>query len=293
MSRSKQKGQHHAARSDCSDDEHPPTTPAGDNDSPLLLGTLGGVSGASDPGNAVNAAFPWKLHEMLDGVEARRAEHVVSWLPDGISFKVHDLDKFVLHVLPRYFRQTKYKSFQRQLNMWGFERILDGPGAGGYGHPHLLRGDRAMCRKMKRTRIKGSPDARLKPIRCANSRSFSQIMAAMRQEGEEGEGGEADSRSPPDLAPLNAFDLMGQNTFMDKDAETSIHRWNSSLRGPSQPYNHHQRNDPFNALAPSPSMQMMMSVENSMLYRLQQEQHQGMYQHNMSRDIGMGMEDHP
>ena len=82
---------------------------------------------------------------MLDTVERNGDDHVVSWLSDekvrrvfggeGISciafwayhlttlllfalafqsFKVHDIDEFIASILPQFFQQTKYKSFQRQ-----------------------------------------------------------------------------------------------------------------------------------------------------------------------------------
>ena len=74
--------------------------------------------------------FPWKLHDMLDAADEKGFTSVVSWLPDGRSFKVHDKETFVSLIMRRYFEQTKYKSFQRQLNMWGFERHLSGPHKG-------------------------------------------------------------------------------------------------------------------------------------------------------------------
>jgi hypothetical protein len=92
--------------------------------------------------------FPWKLHEMLDSTEY---EKIVSWLPDGTSFKVHTASTFVKDVLPKFFLQTKYKSFQRQLNIWGFERIATGPFKGGYNRSDLfVRGNAPLVNSMKR-----------------------------------------------------------------------------------------------------------------------------------------------
>jgi hypothetical protein len=40
----------------------------------------------------------------------------------------------------RWFRQTRYTSFQRQLNLYRFTRITSGPDKNGYHHPFFLRG---------------------------------------------------------------------------------------------------------------------------------------------------------
>jgi hypothetical protein len=97
--------------------------------------------------------FPWKLHAMLETAESDGFTSVVSWLPDNRSFKVHDTQTFVSLISSRYFEQTKYKSFQRQLNLWGFERHISGPSKkGGYTHPCLVRGKPSLCSRMKRTK---------------------------------------------------------------------------------------------------------------------------------------------
>lgn len=103
----------------------------------------------------VTKQFPWKLHEMLDVVEENGDSSIVSWLPDGIAFKVHKPDSFVEKIMKRFFNQTKYKSFQRQLNLWGFERnskeCLE---KGAYYHPLFRRGRRDLCQEMGRQKIK-------------------------------------------------------------------------------------------------------------------------------------------
>ena len=63
-----------------------------------------------------SGSFPVKLHRLLNTAHEEGLEWIVSWLPNGNGFKVHKPQEFVESVLPRFFtKQTKYKSFQRQL----------------------------------------------------------------------------------------------------------------------------------------------------------------------------------
>ena len=74
--------------------------------------------------------FPWLLHQLLADVVRDGREDIVSWRPGGTAFKVHKRDEFTDLVLPNYFRQTKFKSFVRQLNLWGFAFLDQGPDRG-------------------------------------------------------------------------------------------------------------------------------------------------------------------
>ena len=59
--------------------------------------------------------FPLKLHEMLEDAEKEHSEHIVAWQKDGRSFSVFKSQEFVKEIMPRYFRQTRFRSFQRQV----------------------------------------------------------------------------------------------------------------------------------------------------------------------------------
>ena len=63
-----------------------------------------------------------------------------------------------LHAVPKYFRQTKLKSFQRQLNLWGFERVRKGVEKDAICHNYFVRGAPDLCNFMKRVKIKGTKD---------------------------------------------------------------------------------------------------------------------------------------
>jgi hypothetical protein len=92
--------------------------------------------------------FVWKLYEMLEDMEQSGNEDIVSWVADGKAFKVHKLKQFTEEIIPAYFKQSKYKSFQRQLYFYAFTRITSGPDAGAYGHPKFVRGIKTLCLSM-------------------------------------------------------------------------------------------------------------------------------------------------
>lgn len=104
----------------------------------------------------VRCPFPLKLHEMLDEIEKDGYASVISWQPHGRSFVVHKPKEFVRHVMPVYFNQSKFSSFQRQLNLYGFNRITQGLDKGGYYHELFLRGKRPLTRRIQRTKVKGT-----------------------------------------------------------------------------------------------------------------------------------------
>eukprot|EP00980_Cylindrotheca_fusiformis_P028162 scaffold22583_cov106-Cylindrotheca_fusiformis.AAC.33 len=93
--------------------------------------------------------FPCKVYEMLEAAEQQGHEDIVSWNKDGTGFTVHNKELFTKQIIPMYFNQTKYKSFQRQLSLYGFQRITGGENKGLRYHEKLRRGERDLCRSMK------------------------------------------------------------------------------------------------------------------------------------------------
>ena len=67
--------------------------------------------------------FPIKLYAMLELADnIPEFAKAVTWLPHGRAFRVLDQDTFMNDVVPVFFNQTKIRSFNRQLYMWGFHR---------------------------------------------------------------------------------------------------------------------------------------------------------------------------
>ena len=63
---------------------------------------------------------------------------------------MHKSEEFTTEILPRYFNQSKFTSFQRQLNLYRFSRITTGKDRGGYYHELFLRDRAFLCRPMVR-----------------------------------------------------------------------------------------------------------------------------------------------
>jgi hypothetical protein len=115
------------------------------------------IAGLRKDDNLASSKLPFllKLHEMLGDVEKTGNQHIVSWLPDGRAFKVYRPKYFVQKIIPYYFNQSKYKSFQRQLHLYEFTRTRRGPEAGAYSHPNFVRGVTSLCSSMNPVKIKG------------------------------------------------------------------------------------------------------------------------------------------
>ena len=95
--------------------------------------------------------FPVILHRLLHNMEELDMEHIASWQPHGRAFAVHDLDAFERQVIPRFYKQSRFSSFQRQLNKYGFNRLVHpGPDQGAYYHEYFLRGREDLCVKVVR-----------------------------------------------------------------------------------------------------------------------------------------------
>jgi hypothetical protein len=66
--------------------------------------------------------FPRRLSEMLDS-EAHLAkidphhQDIISWSDSGKAFRIANVSLFSSRILPKYFRTSKFSSFQRNLNL--------------------------------------------------------------------------------------------------------------------------------------------------------------------------------
>jgi HSF-type DNA-binding len=96
-------------------------------------------AGESVSENEDSKRFPEKLFRLLGRAELESFNHIISWQPHGRCFVVHLREAFI-GLLPVLMPGlTRWKSFQRQLHLWGFTRLTEGRDIRGYYHEMFLR----------------------------------------------------------------------------------------------------------------------------------------------------------
>lgn len=122
---------------------------------------------------------------MLSDLERQEGgTDIASFLPHGRAFAIHKPRDFVKHVMPKYFRMSRFSSFQRQLNLYDFQRITEGPDKGSYYHELFVKGRPILSTMMKRNKIKGIKN---KKLEANNNADADAHEVAEEDEGEEEE----------------------------------------------------------------------------------------------------------
>jgi HSF-type DNA-binding len=118
------------------------------------------LTSLTPPGRVPN--FPAKMHSILSRSEF---EEIISWMPHGRSWRVLKPREFEMHVIPKYFEHSKFSSFIRQANGWGFRRVTQGRDRNTYYHERFLRGLPHLCKDMRRPGVseKGIQDTDFEP----------------------------------------------------------------------------------------------------------------------------------
>lgn len=95
--------------------------------------------------------FPRRLYKMLQSESGKSSHGMISWSESGEAFRIADVAIFSSIVLPMYFKTSKFSSFQRNLNLYGFSKARRGPNTDMYAHPAFLRGRPELLSQLKKS----------------------------------------------------------------------------------------------------------------------------------------------
>ncbi|XP_057762027.1 heat stress transcription factor B-2b-like [Arachis stenosperma] len=117
----------------------PPPTPVDTSDSPAT----GGESQRSIP-----TPFLTKTYQL---VEDQSIDDVISWNDDGSTFIVWNPTVFARDLLPKYFKHNNFSSFVRQLNTYGFRKVV--PDRWEFSNDCFRRGEKRLLCEIQRRKI--------------------------------------------------------------------------------------------------------------------------------------------
>lgn len=100
-------------------------------------------------------SFPNKLLALIRTASDNDLLDAISWLPHGRAIAILDEDLF-MGIATRFFKVSMFRSFTRQLHLWGFSRVQKGPEKGAWWNPHFLRNRPDVMRRLVRRKIKGT-----------------------------------------------------------------------------------------------------------------------------------------
>lgn len=114
-----------------------------------------------------NSNVPAFLSKLWTLVEEAHTNEFITWSQNGQSFLVLDEQRFAKEILPKYFKHNNMASFVRQLNMYGFRKVVhidsgvvkqerDGPVE--FQHPYFRQGQDDLLENIKRKVSASKPE---------------------------------------------------------------------------------------------------------------------------------------
>jgi hypothetical protein len=109
-------------------------------------------------------------------------KYCCAWLPEGKSFVIRNPDEFSRHIVPLFFKPTKFSSFTRKLYRWGFRQINRGIGPDDpiiFGNEFFDRDNAELMARMRSITAAGARKAEQNNGRHGNSGAGAMMMMGM------------------------------------------------------------------------------------------------------------------
>lgn len=184
------------------------------------------------PNENQKPTFPEMVYQILEDSAREGTENIVAWDDNGTSFHIQKPREFNDAILPRYSRKkTKFRSFQRQLNIYGFKMTKK---SGTYRHELFRRGDfraifqiRPRSTLKRKTNDRDENDDEVKSSGCGSSSSSSNMPLTPSLVHSDDEGQRSTLMNPPLLRRISLEEvepIVGRisSSCSDEDAGDPI-----------------------------------------------------------------------
>ncbi|EPS62621.1 hypothetical protein M569_12169, partial [Genlisea aurea] len=104
--------------------------------------------GESDTARSMPTPFLSKTYQLVDD---RTVDDVISWNEDGSTFIVWNPTEFARDLLPKFFKHNNFSSFVRQLNTYGFRKVV--PDRWEFSNESFRKGEKKLLCDIQRRKI--------------------------------------------------------------------------------------------------------------------------------------------
>ncbi|KAG4939700.1 hypothetical protein JHK82_045422 [Glycine max] len=106
------------------------------------------ASASAESQRSIPTPFLTKTYQLVDD---QSIDDVISWNDDGSTFIVWNPTVFARDLLPKFFKHNNFSSFVRQLNTYGFRKVV--PDRWEFSNDYFRRGEKRLLCEIQRRKI--------------------------------------------------------------------------------------------------------------------------------------------